>query len=72
VTPGTDLVERLDGQAARIGLRLEHQRRHRAHQHGLGQARGAVTTDVAGHLAAAGGMAHLHRVFQIERFDEHR
>ncbi len=69
--PGADLVERLDGQAARIGLRLEHQRRHRAHQHGLGQARGAVTTDVAGHLAA-GGMAHQHRVSQIERFDEHR
>ncbi len=67
-----DLVERLDGQAARIGLRLEHQWRHRAHQHGLGNARGAVAADISGHLAATGGMADQHRVFQIERVDERR
>ncbi len=67
-----DCVERLDGRATRIGSRLEHQRRHCAHQHSLGEARGAVATDVAGHLAAAGGMADKHRVVQIECFDECR
>ncbi len=35
---GADLVECFDGQTAWIGLCLEHQRRHRAHQHGLGEA----------------------------------
>src|SRR5947209_4933320 len=68
----TDLVERLDGQAARIGLCLEHQWRYRTHQHSPGEARGAVATDVAGHLAAAGGMADQHRIVQIERVDKRR
>ena len=31
-----------------------------------------MATDVAGHLAAAGGMADQHGVMQIERFDERR
>ena len=35
---GADLVEGLDGCAARIGRRLEHQWRHRAHQHSLSDA----------------------------------
>src|SRR3989440_4798447 len=69
---GADLVERLDWRAAWIGLRLQHQWRHRAYQHGLGQARGAVAADVAGHLTAAGGMADQHRLVQIERVEERR
>ncbi len=69
---GAELIEHLNGQAAWIGFRLEHQRGYRAHQHGLGQTRGAVAADVASHLAAAGGMADQHRVVQIKCVDERR
>ena len=69
---GADLVERLDRQAAGIGRRLQHQRRHRADQHGLGHAFRAVAADVASDFAAAGGVADVDRVLQVERFDERR
>src|SRR3989442_596852 len=69
---GAELIEHLNGEAAWIGRRLEHQRGYRSHQHGLSEARGPVAADVAGHLAAAGGMAHQHRVVQIERVEERR
>jgi hypothetical protein len=61
-------VKRLDGCAAWIGLGLEQERRNRVHQHSLSDARGAMTADVAGHLAAAGGMANQDHIVQIERF----
>jgi len=44
---GTDLVEHPNWQAAWIGFRLEHQWGYRAHQYGLGDARGSVAADVA-------------------------
>ena len=69
---GADLVEHLDRQAAGIGGRLQHQRRHRADQHGLGHAFRAVATDIAGDFAAAGGVADVDRVLQVERFDQRR
>ena len=69
---GADLVERFHRQAAGIGGRLQHQRRHRADQHGLGHALRAVAADVAGDFAAAGGVADVDRVLQIERFDQRR
>ena len=69
---GADAVEHLYRRAAGIGVRLEHQRRHRAQQHGLGDALGAVAADVAGNLTAAGRMADQGDALQIERFDELR
>jgi hypothetical protein len=41
-----------------------------ADQHGLGDALGAVAADVARHLAAAGGVADVDRVLQVELADE--
>ena len=64
---GADLVEHLDRQAAGIGRRLQHQRRDRADQHGLGDRAGAVAADVAGDFAAAGRVADVDRVSQVER-----
>ena len=69
---GADLVEDLDRQAAGIGGRLQHQRRDRADQHGLGDALRAVAADVAGDFAAAGGVADVDRVLQVERLDQRR
>src|SRR5512135_565795 len=69
---GADGVEGVDRQTAGIDLRLQHQRWDSAQEHCLGQAGGAVATDVPGHLAATGGVADENRVFQIERFDELR
>ena len=66
------LVEHLDRQAARVGGRLQHQRRHGADEHGLGHAGGAVAADVARDLAAAGRVADVHGVAEIERRDERR
>src|SRR5205807_5857896 len=40
--------------------------------HGLSDALGAMPADIAGNLAAAGGMADMHRISQIERCDECR
>jgi len=55
--PGADVIEGLDRQAVGVDLGLEHQRRHRAYQHGPRDAGRAVASDVAGDLPAAGGVA---------------
>src|ERR1019366_7348563 len=65
-------VEDLYWQAARIGRRLQHQRRDRGDQRGLGQAFRAVATDIAGDFATTGGKPDQSRAFEIERFDESR
>ena len=67
---GAEPVEDLDRQAAGIGGGLEHERRDGADEDGLGDALGAVAADVAGDFAAAGGMADVDGVFQVELFDE--
>src|SRR5205823_13960770 len=67
---GANLVEGLDGQAAGIGSRLEHEGRYRTDQHGLGHAPRAVATDIAGDFTTSGGVADVERVLQVERFDE--
>src|SRR5581483_7168099 len=69
---GTQLVERLDRETAGVGGRLQHQRGDGADKHGLGHAPGAVAADVAGDLAAAGGMADVDRVRQVELLHELR
>ena len=65
---GTNRVERRHRQAARIGRGLQHQRRHRADQHGLGDPLRAVATDIAGDFAAPGGVSDMDGVLQVERF----
>jgi len=54
---GADRIERVDRRAVPVGRRLEHERRNRSHRHQFGDARRAMTADVAGDLATAGGMA---------------
>ena len=68
----TEAVEHLDRQAAGVGVGLQHQRRHRADQHRLGHPAGAVPGDVAGDLAAAGRVADVHGVAQVEMLDHGR
>ena len=67
---GPEPVEDLDRQAVGVGGRLEHQRRYRAHQHGLGDPCGAVAAYVAGHLPAAGRVADHDGVVQVELLEE--
>ena len=62
----------LPSAAAGIGGRLQHEGRHRADQHRLGDAFRAVAADIASDLAAAGGVANVDRVLQIERLDQLR
>jgi hypothetical protein len=63
---GAQAVEHLARQAARIGLGLEHQRRHRRDQAGLGDACGAVAADITRHFAAARRKAEQHRVPDVQ------
>jgi hypothetical protein len=63
---GTETVEDLDRRAARILRRLDHDRRHRADQHGFRDASLAVPRDVPGDLAAAGRMSDVNGVAQVE------
>ena len=65
-------VEHFDRQSARIGRCLDHDRRHGADQHQLGDAalRLAMPRDVARRLAAAGRMADVHGIAQIEMLDD--
>ena len=65
-----DLVESLERSSARVRVGLQHQRRNRANQHGLRDARGSVPADVARDLTAAGRMADEDRVVQVELLDE--
>src|SRR3546814_15470053 len=69
---GAEAVEDVDRQAAGVSLGLQHERRHGADQHRLGDALGAVAADVAGHLAAAGRMADEARVFDVQMPDQPR
>ena len=63
-------VERLNRQAARIRGGLQHQRWHSANKNGLGGTGGAVTAEIARHLAAAGGVTDVNRLAKIERLDQ--
>ena len=64
-------VEHLDRQAAGIGRGLDHDRRHGADQHQLGDAALAlaVAGDVVRRLAAAGGVADMDGISQVEMLD---
>jgi hypothetical protein len=67
-----EAVEHRDRQAARIVGGLEHERRHGADEHGLRDAafRLTVPGDIACRLAAAGGMADMDGVAQVEVPDD--
>src|SRR5262249_50853000 len=63
-------VERLDWRTARIARRLHHDRRHSADEHQLGDAAFAVAGEVSSCLAAAGRMADVDSVAQVEVLDD--
>ena len=71
---GAKAVEDLERQAAGIGGRLDHERRHRADEDRLGhatlRAAGAVAADVARDLAAARRVPDVDGVLQVERLGE--
>ena len=60
------IVKYCFGKAVRIGHRPHHQRRHRADQGRLRHPIFAVPSQIVRHLAAAGGVADVNGVFQIE------
>src|SRR6185369_2925418 len=62
-------VEDRQRGAAGVGVGLQHERRYGADEHGLGDAAGAVLGDVAGDLAATGGVADVDGVAQVEVVD---
>ena len=61
-------VEDREGEAARILFRLQHERWHGADEHRLGDTFGAMAAEIAGNLAAAGGMPNHDGILEIERF----
>jgi hypothetical protein len=65
-----EAVEDLDRQAARIGWRVHHDRRHYADDHQFGDTAVAVTGDLMRRFAAAGRMANVYCVAQIEMCDD--
>src|SRR5213593_4376131 len=65
-----ETVKYLDRQAARIGWRLHHDRRHGADEHQLGDTALAVARDIVRRFAAAGRMANVDGVAQIEMRDD--
>ena len=69
---GANLVEGLDRRTARVGWSLQHQWRDGADQHGFGNALRAEATDIASDFTAAGRMAHMNGVFQVQCIDERR
>ena len=67
---GAESVEDFHRQARGVLVRLQHDGRHRTDEHGACDSAFAVLGDVAGDLAAAGGMAYVNRVREIEVVDE--
>jgi hypothetical protein len=67
---GAQAVEHVDRQPARVGRRPEHERRHGTDQHGRRGALRAVAAEVVRHLAAAGRVADVDRVAQVERLGQ--
>src|SRR2546430_2501690 len=59
-------IEHFFGKTARIFLRLQHQRRHRAAQRSLRDPASAMPSQIMRHLAAAGGMTNVHGLLQIK------
>src|ERR1700756_960753 len=66
------VVEYFDGQAARIGLRFQHQWRYGTDENQLGRALPAIARNIARGLSAAGGMTNVNGIAKIKLFDDRR
>jgi hypothetical protein len=66
VLGGAEAVEHLDRQAARVLVGLHHDRRHRADQHDLAHAAGLGAGGVVDRFAAAGRVADVDGVLQVQ------
>jgi hypothetical protein len=69
---GAKLIEVLEGQAARIGRRLQHQRRNGTDQNCFGHALCAVPTDVTRDFAPTRRVTNVNGIPQVERLDQRR
>src|SRR4030081_1179808 len=69
---GLQVVEDRDRQAAGILVRLHHQGCHCAYQHGHGYTFHAMPADITGNFSAAGGVAYMDCVLQVELFRQSR
>ncbi len=67
---GAIAVEHLDRRSARVRLLLDHHRRNGVDQHRLGDAARFCPGDIARDFAAAGRMADVDRVPEVERSSE--
>src|SRR6202048_2762115 len=67
---GAKAVKHRDRQAARVGGRLQHQRRYRGDQHGLGYALRAVAANIAGDFTTARRVADMDGILEVELLDE--
>ena len=67
---GAQLVKHFDWRPDGVGRCLQHERRNRANQHGLGNALGSMTPDVARDFAAASRMTNMDGILQVECRDE--
>ena len=63
------VVEDLHRKPLRIGWGFQHDGRHSGDEDRFGDSLRPVAPDVAGDLAAAGGVAHENGVLEIERLD---
>ena len=61
-----ELIKNFHRHAVRIFFTFQKQRRNGTDQYGFGDAAFSVARDVTGDFAAAGGVADVHRVFQVE------
>src|SRR5262249_47478950 len=67
---GAEFVEDLDRQAAWVVRRLQHERRDRPDEDGLGDPFRAVSADIAGYFPTARRVADMDHVLQVELADE--
>ncbi len=67
---GAEAVEDRHGRAPWILVRLHHQRRYRADEHGHGDALRTAPPEVPGNFSAANGMAHMNSVPQVKLLSE--
>src|ERR1700685_156140 len=65
-----DLVKYRQGQATRVVLRLQHDRRHCTNEDGLRHALGSVPANVTRNFAPSSRVPNESDVLQIELFDE--
>jgi hypothetical protein len=65
-----ETIKNIHWQAAGIGIRLEHKRRHRANQHRLGDPARHCARNIARNFTATRGMADMYRAVQGKMISE--